>query len=67
MNLDLRGTVWRKSSYSGGTGGNCVELTYVNGYAGVRDSKHTAGEALVFPVQQLSEFLAGVKEGRCGR
>ncbi|MFI1386728.1 DUF397 domain-containing protein [Embleya sp. NPDC020886] len=30
---------WRKSSYSGGTGGNCVESATAEGRALVRDSK----------------------------
>ncbi|MFF7249606.1 DUF397 domain-containing protein [Embleya sp. NPDC008237] len=30
---------WRRSSYSGGTGGNCVETATAEGKALVRDSK----------------------------
>lgn len=64
MHLDLERAVWRKSSRSGGNGGACVELTYVETFAGVRDSKNTAGEALVFTSQQLGGFLTSVKNGK---
>lgn len=67
MNPDLRGAVWRKSSYSGGNGGACIELAYVGGYAGVRDSKHTAGDAIVIPEPRLAAFLASVKSGHFDR
>jgi hypothetical protein len=34
--MDTTGTRWRRSSFSGGDGGNCVELAHANA---VRDSK----------------------------
>lgn len=39
--VDLAGTPWRKSSYSGGDGanGNCVELACAAHAVAVRDSK----------------------------
>lgn len=49
--VDLSEVRWRKSSFSGGTGGgndNCVEVAYADRVA-VRDSKST-GPVLVFPV-----------------
>jgi hypothetical protein len=36
--MDLTGAVWRKSSYSGGNGGNCVEVAEV-----WRKSSYSAG------------------------
>jgi hypothetical protein len=46
--IDLTGAEWRKSSYSGGSGGNCVEVaTNLPGLVAVRDSKHPDGPALV--------------------
>ncbi|WP_106396485.1 DUF397 domain-containing protein [Actinocorallia populi] len=33
-------TTWRKSSHSGDTGGQCVEVTALPGQVGVRDSKN---------------------------
>jgi hypothetical protein len=52
---------WRKSSRSGGTNGNCVELAAVGA---VRDSKNPAGPTLAVG---LSEFIAAVKAGKISR
>jgi hypothetical protein len=58
-------TTWRKSSYSGGDNGSCVEVA--DGFPDVtpvRDSKDPQGPALVFPAAAWTEFLADVKAGR---
>jgi hypothetical protein len=39
---------WRKSSYSGNGGGNCVEVASVPSHVAVRDSKNPGGPALSF-------------------
>ncbi|HEX5403191.1 MAG TPA: DUF397 domain-containing protein [Pseudonocardiaceae bacterium] len=39
---------WRKSSYSGGGGNDCVEVAVEVDTVGVRDSKHIAGPRLQF-------------------
>nr|WP_218826023.1 DUF397 domain-containing protein [Actinomadura mexicana] len=39
-------TRWRESSYSGGTGGECVELAVVSGHVLLRDSKDPDGPRL---------------------
>ncbi|MFE9929515.1 DUF397 domain-containing protein [Streptomyces sp. NPDC005533] len=46
---DLAGVQWRKSSYSGGTGGDCVECAPLGGAAwrGVSCSGTTGGDGLV--------------------
>jgi len=31
---------WQKSSYSGGTGGNCVEVAATPYFIGIRDTKN---------------------------
>ena len=55
---------WRKSSYSGGQGGNCVEVAArPSGHTAVRDSKDQAGPALRFPREAWNVFTAGVKAG----
>jgi hypothetical protein len=48
--VELSGAVWSKSSRSGGGGGgdNCVEVAFVSGAVGVRDSKNTGAGHLVF-------------------
>ena len=63
-NHDLRAATWRKSSYSGNNGGNCIEIA--PGFLGVvpvRDSKDPDGPALVFGADAWSAFVAGVKAG----
>ena len=54
--------VWRKSSYSGGGGGECVEVAFPPARVAVRDSKNPEGPVLVFPVASLTSLLvaAGV-------
>lgn len=47
--MDLTGARWRKSTKSGGNGGNCLEVAdNLPGVVGVRDSKDPTGPALVF-------------------
>ncbi|MDX2558767.1 DUF397 domain-containing protein [Streptomyces sp. TX20-6-3] len=59
---DLSNTRWRKSSYSDGDGGNCLEvLDGVTGVVPVRDSKNPAGPALLLPTAAWTAFLAGIK------
>nr|WP_221475089.1 DUF397 domain-containing protein [Sphaerisporangium rubeum] len=59
---------WRKSSRSGDSGGNCVEVaSNLLGIVGVRDSKNTTGPALIFSSGEWSAFLRGVKGGEFGR
>ncbi|RFS86776.1 DUF397 domain-containing protein [Actinomadura spongiicola] len=45
--MDLRNAKWRKSSYTGSNGGNCVELADVAGVVAVRDSKDPDGPVLL--------------------
>jgi hypothetical protein len=59
----LSGAVWRKSSYSGGSG-NCVEVAgNLPGIVGVRDSKNPAGPALALTAHSWRSFVGGVKNG----
>ncbi|BCL25077.1 DUF397 domain-containing protein [Streptomyces tuirus] len=73
---------WRKSSYSMGNGGNCVEVadgahaldahTVDAPAIDVRDSKVPDGPVLRFPGEQWQAFVAGLKglaglEGLGGR
>ncbi|KAA2253330.1 DUF397 domain-containing protein [Solihabitans fulvus] len=64
---DLTRAAWRKSSHSGGNGGECVELARTPTVAAVRDSKNPAGAVLVFEDGGLGEFLTAVKRGRFAR
>jgi hypothetical protein len=53
---------WRTSSYSGGQGGECVEVGASRpGGIAIRDSKDRAGAALDFPREAWLVFVAGLK------
>ncbi|WP_282700911.1 DUF397 domain-containing protein [Streptomyces sp. CC219B] len=57
-NIDLSSVRWRKSSYSNGTGGECVEVAdTTSGVTPVRDSKNPQGPALVFPTRAWALFV----------
>jgi hypothetical protein len=43
------GWTWRKSSYSGGGNGGCVEMARSPESIAVRDSKNPSGPILFFP------------------
>jgi hypothetical protein len=61
---DLRGAAWRKSTYSGGQGGECVEVADGLPVVPVRDSKDPEGPALIFPPAAWTAFITAVKAGR---
>jgi hypothetical protein len=57
--------IWRKSSRSGGEGGNCVEVARLVPGVGVRDSKDPAGAVLRFVPDAWATFLADLgSDGR---
>lgn len=51
---------WRKSSYSGGGNGSCVEVAFVSEAVGVRDSKNATGPTLTFPPTTWRGFARAV-------
>lgn len=56
---------WIKSSYSGGSGGNCVEVAALpDGGHAVRDSKDIHGPVLRFTAGQWSAFIHRTKTAR---
>lgn len=55
---------WRKSSYSDGGDGNCIEVgDDLPDTIPVRDSKNPAGPILLFPAAAWSAFIDTVKSG----
>jgi hypothetical protein len=61
---ELPGASWVKSSRSGPTGGNCVEVAFPgDGQVSVRNSRHPAGPALVFTALEWDAFVGGVRNG----
>lgn len=62
--MDLRRAVWRKSSYSNGTGGACVEVALLDDDEhAVRDSKNPSGSILRVPRAGWVPFLLAVRRG----
>ena len=64
--MEGTGANWRKSSYSGANGGNCVEVgTAAPGVAAhnvvVRDTTNRAGATLTFPPTAWRTLLAKVR------
>ncbi|QIZ35801.1 DUF397 domain-containing protein [Saccharopolyspora sp. ASAGF58] len=56
---------FRKSSYSGGGSGTCVEVaSNVPGVWAIRDSKNSTGEFLLMEPGRLIAFVEAVKSGR---
>jgi Domain of unknown function (DUF397) len=65
---DLTGAVWRKSTRSGGNGGDCVEVAdNLPGVVAVRDSKDPNGPALTFTPSEWKAFIGGVHDGEFDR
>ena len=62
--MDLTAALWRKSSYSGNNGGNCVEVAQdLPDVIAVRDSKDPNGPALVISTGAWRSFLTRAKAG----
>jgi hypothetical protein len=53
---------WRKSSYSGNNGGNCVEAGSIPGRVLVRDTEDRAGAVLQFSADAWRAFARQVKQ-----
>jgi hypothetical protein len=52
---------WRKSSYSGADGGECIEVATVPGVVLVRDTKNRNSGTLMVPASVWCAFVATVK------
>jgi Domain of unknown function (DUF397) len=57
----MAATNWRKSTYSGGSGGECVEVASTVGHVAVRDTTNRAGGALAFPATAWQAFVTALK------
>ncbi|WP_121748380.1 DUF397 domain-containing protein [Streptomyces sp. E2N166] len=58
-----RNSQWRKSSYSGNTGGDCVEVAdkCPTGSVPVRDSKNAAGPVVTVGAGAWQAFVHGLR------
>ncbi|GGX44099.1 hypothetical protein GCM10010321_70820 [Streptomyces chartreusis] len=55
--------LWRKSSYSGSTGGECVEVADLAPRIAVRDSKNPGVGTVTLTPEAYTAFVAFVAEG----
>jgi hypothetical protein len=63
-NYELGSVTWRKSSYSGNNGGDCIEVARgIPGTVPIRDSKDPQGPALVFTASAFNDFISAVRNG----
>lgn len=61
---DRHSVIWRKSSYSNGDGGNCLEVTDTfPGLVPVRDSKTPDGPTLAFGAVHWTRFVEALRAG----
>lgn len=58
---DTISSPWRKATYSGNGGGNCVETATVGGAVLVRDTTNRTGGTLTFGTDAWRAFLATIK------
>jgi hypothetical protein len=64
MGHNIDNLVWRKSSYSGSNGGNCVEIAVLpGGGRAVRDSKDAGGPVLDLGPDGWRAFTVAIKAG----
>ena len=64
MDIDLSRAVWHKSTFSNGSGGNCVEVaSNLPSIVLVRDSKNREGAVLAVSDRMWAEFTQGIKHG----
>ena len=79
LGSQLQSVIWRKSSRSGPTGGNCVEIAALpgssfsglygarhgapGGAVAVRDSRQPDGPALIFTAATWRAFAGGLAAG----
>jgi Domain of unknown function (DUF397) len=54
--MENQATQWRKSSYSGDQGGNCIEIAEATTIH-IRDSKNPAGPILTLDPAAFTAFL----------
>ncbi|MFI9766985.1 DUF397 domain-containing protein [Streptomyces sp. NPDC052415] len=60
---DLTGAQWRKSTYSGGTGGECLEVADLTPRIAIRDSKNPAHGTLTVTPESFARFVAATTAG----
>ncbi|WP_073381342.1 DUF397 domain-containing protein [Nocardiopsis flavescens] len=64
MTSSVAGLAWRKSTYSGNQGGNCVEVADTPDLHAVRDSKTPGQAPLAFDRAEWQAFLRTTRDDR---
>ncbi|GGJ88076.1 hypothetical protein GCM10011583_19400 [Streptomyces camponoticapitis] len=57
---------WRKSSYSNGAGGECVEIADLSGVTAVRDSKVPSGPRIAVRHAAWGAFVGALRQRQLG-
>ena len=63
---DLSRAMWRKSSYSNGSGGACIEAVEAGQVIAVRDSKDPEGPRLFVSPAAWADLTTRIKSGHLG-
>ncbi len=65
MDVDLSGATWRKSTYSNGSGDDCLEVACLpDGAHAMRDSKNPDGGVIILGRDSWASFIHGIKAGQ---
>ena len=60
----IHDAVWVRSTYSGASGGNCVEVAALpGGGAAVRNSRDPEGTALIYPATAVRAMVSALRSG----
>ncbi|WP_128377613.1 DUF397 domain-containing protein [Streptomyces cavernae] len=59
----LTSVVWRRSSYSGTSGGDCVEVAHLPAHIALRDSKNPEVGTFVVSPTAFGAFVAAAAQG----
>jgi hypothetical protein len=63
MTHNQRSLLFRKSTRSGGSGGNCVEWAHTTDGVYLRDSKDPDGPTLFLTLAEWKDFLIAARDG----
>jgi hypothetical protein len=63
VDFDHSAAVWRKSTRSGGSGNNCVEVAFLRSFALVRDSHDPTGGVLTASRDVWQAFVHMISTG----
>lgn len=64
INVDDAKRVWRKATYSSGSGANCVEVAVLPAGIAIRDSKNPSQPFLAVTADVFARFIGSIKDDR---